>query len=356
MNAKERVLAALFLEDVDRIPLYLRFTSEVFSELFNKYYRKLGSKENVNDVILLYHVLNQDVLTLWPNIPPYEDGIIIKYLEDGIFIDEWGVKRVRHGGLIWNLEPAINSIEDLDEYTPPDPLNEKRFGNVIKFIRMAKNNFALIGVIPGPFEAAWHIRGFKNLLVDFRRNPILADKILNIVTNVFVEIEKFLIDNDVDAIMIGDDVGYQTSLIIPPEIWAEFIKPYLKRLVDESKKRGLPVIYHSDGNINLIFDELINMNIDGIHPIQESAGMNINYLSKKYADKICFVGMIDIQKHLPFATTLEVCKNIKRIITTIRSYGGNLIIGPTHDIQPDTPIENIKALVNTVLRYGKLTI
>jgi uroporphyrinogen decarboxylase len=66
--------------------------------------------------------------------------------------------------------------------------------------------------------------------------------------------------------------------------------------------------------------------------------------------------MIDIQKHLPFATTLEVCKNIKRIITTVRSYGGSLIIGPTHDIQPDTPIENIKALVNIVLKYGKMTI
>ena len=200
------------------------------------------------------------------------------------------------------------------------------------------------------------MRGYERLLSDFVLNPDLAEHLLEIPYRYHLTAAKKLVEMGVDMIWMGDDVGAQIPMLISPQHWRRYLKPRMANFIAELKAINpqVKVAYHSDGNIYPIIPELIEIGLDVLNPIQPAC-MDPASLKKEFGDRLCFWGSIDEQHTLPFGTPEEVKAEVLKRLKTIGKDGG-LIIGPTHHVQLDTPMENFWAMVNTVTqtRYADL--
>ena len=148
--------------------------------------------------------------------------------------------------------------------------------------------------------------------------------------------------------MAGDDIGSQDALLIPPEVWREFLKPRMAEVIDAAKgiNPEIKIAYHTDGNNLDIIPELIEIGVDVLNPIQTES-MDPVMLKEKFGDRMCFFGAISVQSTLPFGTVEEVKQEFEERKKTIGKNGG-WICAPTHHVQLDTPLENFFALLEAI--------
>lgn len=366
MNHRERVLAAINLEEPDRVPMSLEFSENPLKKMFNYYgiisegrfKRKLGFgtrpyEEGLlsEEVISLYEKLGCDLLHVEPTSP--ENWKPTKY-ESGIWKDEWGVlcqPRVP-GTIDWFVHHPIEKYEDLENYEFPDPEAPGRFRFIDNVIKKYGNKFAIIsGIGWCLFERAWLLRGFVPLIKDMIVNPKFVEKLLDKIVEYDMKLAKLIIERKIDIFYIGDDYGGQERLLISPNLWRKFIKPRLQKILSIPKSKGIPVAIHSDGNISSIINDLIEIGISILNPVQPLA-LDPTFVKKNFGDKLCLFGTIDIQKTLPFGKPEDVKKEILQRIS-ILGQGGGLILAPTHTILPDVPMENILAMIQTIHKFGK---
>jgi uroporphyrinogen-III decarboxylase len=198
------------------------------------------------------------------------------------------------------------------------------------------------------FETAWALRGLEQLLMDFVVNPELADRILDIPYQYHFTAAKRLVQMGVDMIWIGDDVGGQHGMVISPDHWRRFLKPRFAEFISTLKDMNpdVKIAYHSDGNIYPIIPELIEIGLDVLNPVQP-ASMDPAKLKGEYGDRLCFWGSIDEQQTLPFGSPDDVKREVLTRLHTL-GRGGGLILGPTHHVQLDTPMENFWAMARTI--------
>jgi uroporphyrinogen-III decarboxylase len=152
----------------------------------------------------------------------------------------------------------------------------------------------------------------------------------------------------VDMIWTGDDVGMQTGMLISPRVWRKFLKPRMAGFIASLRDINplVKVAYHSDGNISAIIPDLIEIGLDVLNPIQPAC-MDPARLKQTYGDRLCFWGSLDEQHTLPFGSPSDVRQEVLTRLHTIGKHAG-LILGPTHHVQLDTPLENFWAMVNTI--------
>jgi uroporphyrinogen decarboxylase len=144
---------------------------------------------------------------------------------------------------------------------------------------------------------------------------------------------------------------------ISPEQWRWAIKPRLAELIATMKKQA-PVKYfhHTCGGVVPIIEELAEIGVDILNPIQPlAASMGAENLKKRFGDIICLHGGVDEQHVLPKGTPEEVAKHVREQMAILAQEGG-YIVGPAHNIQADVPPENIMALYDSVLEYGRYPI
>jgi uroporphyrinogen-III decarboxylase len=216
-------------------------------------------------------------------------------------------------------------------------------------IRDFKADYWIVGVtVTTIFETAWALRGLEQMLLDLAMNPNLADHLLDIPYHYHLTAAKRLVEMGVDMIWTGDDVGSQNQMMISPRMWRRYFKPRMANFIEELKRINpdLKVAYHTDGNIEPIISELIEIGVDVLNPIQP-ASMDPAKIKKQYGDKLCFWGTIDEQHTLPFGTPEDVAREVCHRLATVGSDGG-LILAPTHHVQLDTPLENFWAMVDTI--------
>ena len=156
---------------------------------------------------------------------------------------------------------------------------------------------------------------------------------------IFLEATK----GKVHAILIGDDIGSQRSLMISPKLVAEFVIPGAKKLIDIAHSYGVKVLYHSCGSIVEAIPQLIEAGVDIIHPIQALAvGMQPENLKAKFEGQVAFCGGVDTQELLPNGTPEQVRAKVKELRTIFPT---GLIISPSHEaLQSDVPPKNVKAM------------
>ena len=197
------------------------------------------------------------------------------------------------------------------------------------------------------FETAWALRGYEKTLMDLVLNPDLVEALFDIPYKYHLAAALRLVRMGVDMIWLGDDVGTQDRMLCSRETWRRFLKPRMAELICSLKdlNPALKVAYHSDGEISPIIPELIEIGVDVLNPIQP-ASMSPSELKRRYGKKLCFWGTIDEQHTLPFGSPDDVRNEVLHRLQTVGSDGG-LILGPTHHVQLDTPMENFRAMVNT---------
>ncbi|MCL1856750.1 MAG: hypothetical protein FWF84_03795 [Kiritimatiellaeota bacterium] len=201
------------------------------------------------------------------------------------------------------------------------------------------------------WEKAYFLRGIENYLADLAGEPEFAEKLLDFI------IDKnmgYLPDTAAlpacNGILLGSDWGTQNDLIMSPETWRKMLKKGEKRMYGAIKKEGKHVFVHSCGCILKIMDDIVELGVDVLNPVQPEC-MDIAALKEQYGNSLTFWGGISTQKTLPYGTPKEVREETERTIK-LMSRGGGYITCPSQEIQTDVPYENLKALIETARAFG----
>ena len=354
MKHRDRVLTALDNEIPDRCPMQISFTPEFAARLAKEI--DLGSDKIHNphgggNTYELERALDQDLLLTsvgWAN----------SYYQDADeYVDEWGIgwKSVEYStpygvGRYTEFPHHPLAEEDaIDSYQPPDPNRSDLYNEAEWVLQKFKDEYYIVGVtVTTIFETAWALRGYEQMLTDLALKPDLAERILDIPYQYHLAAAKKLTQMGVDMIWVGDDIGAQNAMLISPKMWRKYLKPRMENFISEVKAINpqLKVAYRSDGAIDPIIPDLIEIGLDVLNPIQP-ASMDPAKLKRDYGDQLCFWGSIDEQHTLPFGSAADVRAEVQTRLETLGKNGG-LIIGPTHHVQFDTPMENFWAMVNAI--------
>jgi uroporphyrinogen decarboxylase len=354
MKHRERVLIALNHEETDRCPIQISFTPEFAEKLRKDIGKEVASEHNPHgggNTYELERFLDEDMLLTsvgWANC--YYQG-------KEPYTDEWGIgwracEYETKFGKGYYTEVCGHPLADddaIESYQPPDPKRTELYAEAEKVIRDFKGEYWIVGVtVTTILETASALRGFEQMLMDIALNPKLTERILDIPYKYHLTAAKKLVEMGVDMIWVGDDIGAQHNMIISPDQWRYFLKPRMARFIRILKEINpeVKVAYHSDGNIYPVIPDLIEIGLDVLNPIQP-ASMEPAKVKKDFGDKLCFWGTIDEQYTLPFGTVDDVRDEVKSRLETIGKNGG-LIIGPTHHVQLDTPLENFWAMVDAI--------
>jgi uroporphyrinogen-III decarboxylase len=215
-----------------------------------------------------------------------------------------------------------------------------------KVKKWKRNYFAVAAMWTTLFEISWALRGFGRFIKDLYSDSRFADSLLDKLLEYRLETGKRFIDLGVDMIHLGDDFGTQKNLLLSLDVWRRHFKPRMKMLIEALKKRGdVYIMYHSDGNIEKLIPELIEIGVQILNPIQPEC-MDPAAIKERYGEKLTLHGTISIQRTLPFGTKEDVrTEAITRLKTC--GPGGGLVLAPSHAPQPDVPVENIITLYKT---------
>ena len=277
---------------------------------------------------------------------------IVSHNRDGSYTDEWGVV-YRQGTEIQNhpISGPINSEADLERYVPPDPDASFRLGVLPELVQKFKFNKAIIFRHRAAFMWSVFLNGMEDLLMNFLSAPAFAHRLLDKVLEVNIKIARKAIRAGADIVMLGDDYAGTQGPIFSPTVFKEFILPRLKKMVDAVHEEGGKVIKHSDGNLWPILDMIVEAGIDGIHPIEPIAGMDIGEVKKKFGNRVCVLGNIDCSHLLPNGTEGEVRAAVKECIRKA-SYGGGHIICSSNSIHSSVSPKNYLTMIQAVKDFG----
>lgn len=360
MKPRDRVLRALNHEKPDRCPMQISFTPE-FAQRLRADLRQTGraphNPHGGGNTYELECAIGEDLLLTsvgWAN-SYYANEVYAP--GNSTYTDEWGVTwkdapymtRFGSGRYTDMVGHPLADKRALDSYRAPDPNRPELYEEAKRLIAVHKEEYWIVGVtVTTIFETAWALRGLEQMLMDFREDPQLADAILNIPLGYHLTAAKRLVEMGVDMIWIGDDVGTQHGMLISPSVWRRFFKTRMAEFISTIKgiNPQVKVAYHCDGNLEKIIPELIEIGLDVLNPIQPAC-MDPARIKKQYGDKLCFWGTIDEQHTLPFGTPEQVREEILKRLETV-AFDGGLILGPTHHVQLDTPLENFWAMVHTI--------
>jgi len=154
-----------------------------------------------------------------------------------------------------------------------------------------------------------------------------------------------------DILRLGDDIGAQQSMLISKELWRKWLKPRYLEIITAARniKPDIHIFYHTDGKVDPVIPELIEIGIDILNPVQPECMYGYE-LHREYGKYLSFWGTVGTQTTMPFGTIKEVKELARDRIEKIGRFGG-LVLGPTHALQADVPWENIVTLFKTINEY-----
>ena len=344
MKARERVLMALNHQQPDKVPWTFDFTAPALAKLADHY-----SDPHLTDGEFFDEWVGNHFRFVVPRGKGQFHGLE-EEVEPGLRRDGWGViwdTRGLYGEGEWGR--PVNCVlpePTLAHYTFPDPPGPEDFAHYPRFIEENREYF-LVALEGHLFEVAWALRGIENFLLDLVLTPRFVDDLLEGITEYYLAVINQSLKYDIDAFAFGDDWGSQTmGLITGPKHWRRYFKPRLARMFARIKEAGKFVYLHSDGQVDAIFEDLIEIGLDMYNPFQPEI-RDVYEVKRKYGDRLCFHGGIGVQSLLPSGTPLQVRADVRRMIQEVGADGG-YILGPAHSIMADIPVENMVALIETV--------
>ncbi|MBL8025540.1 MAG: hypothetical protein JNL74_03970 [Fibrobacteres bacterium] len=351
MTHKERFLKSVNHQEGDRIPLCMDAEAEVWPLLA----RALGVKTKEE----CYKALEIDEWMVDPNvIDPRR-----RKISDSHEISQWGYskKKVQADfGSYWDIcEPPLKdatTIADVEKHNWPDPKLIKFDHYTEKFKEMGDRAF-IAHITHGAYFNSTYARGQEQFLMDMALEPEFAKSIMDHCEE-YIQgaIDNLLANAPVlpDVYYIADDFCSSNGPLFSPDMWRQWVKPYLTRMAAKVHAKGLKFMIHVCGSVRPFIPDLIEAGVDILEPVQTTAkGMALEGLKKDFGKDITFYGSIDTHHVLPKGTPLEVADEVKRTLD-IMAPGGGFVLGPAHTyIQPDTPVENIIAMYRTAAEYGR---
>jgi uroporphyrinogen decarboxylase len=267
----------------------------------------------------------------------------------GIVYDRWGIGLDIHApGYCVRHHPLRGQGDaGMQSYRAPDITRPEIMCEAEETLRRYRGDTLVICPgYNGIFERAWQLAGFEEFMMALSLSPSAAEHLLDEITEFKVETACQVVAAGFLCGHSGDDFGSQSGPLMSPATWRRFFRPRWQRVWDVYKAAGLPVIHHSCGDVTPLIPDMIEMGLDMLEPVQPV--MDLKLLKREFGKHLSFWGGIDTQRILPYGTPDDVRRHTTEVIRTLGA-GGGLLIAPSQEIMPDVPVENIVALVETVM-------
>lgn len=293
----------------------------------------------LEDDIEFWYKAGYDYIKLQPKADFNPDKIgadkNLTHNEDGTVFRKWATE---NNGL-------ISTRSDLENFRFPS-INDFSYENFEKVKKLLPDGMGVIGQYGDIFTMTWEMMGFETFSFALFEDPELIEDLNNKVGELVLSMFRYFAESDaVDAIWYSDDIAYAGGLLVSPAVLKQFFFPWLKKIGDLAKNAGKPLIYHSDGILYDVMDDLIECGVDAIHPIEPKA-MNIAEVKQRYGDKLCLIGNVDVDI-LARGTAGEIEKIIKENIKSA-GYNGGYCVGSGNSIPEYVNYENYLAMLRAV--------
>lgn len=318
MNPRERLLCALALEEPDRVPYWEYSIDDGIVEALVG--RRLTPKE-------VCRQFDRVDLEFWRKPPIFSRR------------DAADARREFVGAGL------IRTRADLDLMVMPDPAPAEQIEKARAMVA-DKQEYALGLIIdtgPNPTMLSMGYDGFSYALAD---DPGLVHEVMNRYVEWILTVLGEFQGLGFDWIGSGDDLAFKTGPFFSPAIFREFFMPGMRRVADAIE---LPWIFHSDGNLMPILDDLLALGIDALNPIEPMA-MDIFELKREYGDRLCLVGNIDVD-NLSRGTPESVREEVRRKIHALAP-GGGYVASSSNTIPEYVKPENFAAMIQAIRDFG----
>jgi len=377
MNSRERVVAAINHQEPDRVPIVIGGSAQKLTEpVLRGLLRHFEIPESTLEPVWAQFRFEYISEPLWERLgvdvrhvywKPEKGFNILIQLRGESYVDEWGLDYDFSRGqgvsvCVFRRSPLRSaSLEDLDKYPWPVPeAYDRTAGMRERAAALYKGTpYAVVAYRNGGiFDYACYLRGTDRFLVDLIKNKKFAWALLEKITDVLKRYYSQLMNavgDYVHIVEIADDLGTQDGPMISPKIYREIIKPHHMELIRTIKKKHpkVKVMIHCDGGVKPLLPDFVEAGIDILNPVQTTArGMDLVALKREFGEDLVFQGAIDTQHVLREGTPVQVADEVKRVID-ILAPGGGFLLGPSHNVLPDVPIENLIAMFETAQCYGR---
>jgi uroporphyrinogen decarboxylase len=375
MTSRERIAASLNHTEPDCLAIDF---GGVHTSLHQNAHRRLkeyfgldGREAEIQDPIQqivfpdeqLLQRFGSDVVGVYPR--PARGSIQNFDPRKGEVIDEWGNTYTKpEDGFFYDFKSNVMADfteEDLETFSWPDPSDTYRSAGmreeVLSLRRTTDKAVMVFSASWGLWENLWLQRGFEQAYIDIGMNLDFVEKFwdrmlewnMKFWDNILGEIGDL-----VDVVQIGDDLGSQRGPLFNPKIYRELLKPRHTELVKSIKRKtDAKVYFHSCGDVSWAVADFIDSGIDILNPVQVNASsMDTKNLKREFGNDICFWGGGCDTTILLEGTPAQVEDEVKRRIDDMAP-GGGFVFASIHNIQANTPPENIAAMYETAVRYGR---
>lgn len=289
--------------------------------------------------------------------------IDVKEVEgEDAYIDMWGITWVKmlNSYSLSRSPLADAAIADLDAYPWPDPHNPAIWAGLGERAKWLHENTDYVivadsikgGLLTKALQICGYMRFFSALAGELDFAEAVLDKLLWFYKEAWSGYMKE-VGPYVQMVYFTDDIGAQNNMMISPPLFRRLIKPRLAALFDHIKGLGeVKLSYHTDGSVVPVIQDIVEMGVDILNPIQTSAmGMDTYWMKEEFGDRLVFHGAIDVQQMLPFSTPAQVRYDVAKRIWDL-GRGGGYILSTCHDIGEDVPPANVIAMFEAANRYG----
>ena len=375
MTPRERVWTALNHQEPDRVPLDIGggSSTSILVEGYEKLKEHFGVSGETRIMNKAFRIARLDESTmqrLGGDCRPLTNKGPANWTpppsEPGTYKDIWGItwRKASYGDdcYFWeHTRPPLAeaTVEDLESYAWPDLTDPGYTAGLAEEVKTLyeDTNYAIMA--DGGFKSFWELgyllAGYERLLMDLALNPdfvsALMAKLLEInitMTGRFLDI----VGPYIQVIRAGDDLATQKGLLMAPHTFRSLIKPFYKKYFDFVKsKTEAKIFFHSCGNVAGFIDDLAEVGVEIMNPVQVSALGDTAALKARFGDKVTFWGGIDTQHVMPHGTVAEVEAEVRQRIRDLGP-GGGFVAAAVHNMQPDIPPENIIAMAEATRKYG----
>lgn len=378
MTPRQRVHTALAHEEPDTVPLALGGGPYgVVDEL----YLRLVEHLNLGDPVLPFRTghnisymddrlldkLGTDMRYCWPGLLP--NSPVVPGPDEDTFYDSYGQVWKRNLPYYYAAEGILKNADSVDDIERlihwPDPSDPRWMAGVADRARSLHEQmkyFVTMRMVAshGPFQTACDLRDTTTFLMDMARNPKFAETLLERITSILVGLLKLAMEAGgqyFDMIELpGDDYAGNTNTIMSPIMFRKFIRPCIERMIKtiREKNPNVKIMLHSDGAITNLLQDIIDLGIDVIHPLEPLPATDFTAVKAKFGKQVTFLGGIDISHAIP-GNREDVIAETKRRITQLAP-GGGYILAPSNHLQADIPAENVITLFETARQFGRYPI
>lgn len=336
MTGYERMMAALMRKEPDRVPIWeLIVDPPVIKALYGDIsYADFVEKEDLDGI----------------TCPEDQKR---KNLGSNVYRDEWGITwKIEPSGLSYPVEGPIKSERDLDKYRPPDPDAPWRLRTLEGYVKRFKGKKTIVFLGHETFEFSHYLMGgMDKLFMNYLLKPVLVKRLSEMISKYKCKVLENAAKVGADALLTGDDYAGRKGSFMSPNHFRQFVQPYLRKTVNVAKQNNLPFIKHTDGNLEMISDMIIDTGIDALDPIEPMAGMDIGQTKERYGERICVIGNVDCTEILPRGRKEDVEEAVKETIAKASESGGH-ILASSNSIHPAVKPENYKTMIKTARKHG----